>query len=118
MSYPPEHEFINVNSTSGTFVTVLNITGSGILYWGMARCETDTGEIRITIDGYIQTFILTGNTTYVICFDPDSTINQIFYLGSASSVKGMPIWFQDNFLWEHRKVLGTLVQSKLHYGAL
>ena len=118
MSYPPEFERIYATTTSKTFVTVLDITGSGIIDWALFKSTTDTGEFRITIDGYTDTVTIAAGTTYALGLNADASVTNIFSVVLNYNAYHNLIWFQDNLLVEHRVVAGTVMSSKILYGVL
>ena len=118
MPFPPELTHVEANTTSDTFVTVLDVTGSGLIDQVLISCINDTGEIRITIDGYSETLSIAGNLQKAIRYNITPTTSDVFDLGAYGDVYRVRSWFQDNFKVEHRRVLGTTMNTKVTYGAL
>jgi len=110
----PEFECVQTSTTSGTFVTVLNITGGGFYYLINAFVSDLAGEIRITVDGYTGTFTLSTSLNQIrhTLVSDDSSIWGIGSSGTNTS----KLWFQDNLLVELRKTTGATAYCKIDYG--
>ena len=68
MPYPPEFEFIAFNTNSAVFVEVLNLLGSGYLNRIAIGASGGEGEIRVTIDGYIEVVTIAVGLLLLITF--------------------------------------------------
>ncbi|MBA7624761.1 hypothetical protein ES703_32173 [subsurface metagenome] len=115
MAFPPELTHVPENTTSDTFVTVVDVVGSGFLNMIHLRCMDDNGEVKITIDGFSETLTVPNANRYLY-FDLDPSINNIFEVsGNKNSLK---CWFFTGLKVEHRIVLGSKMYTRVTYGIL
>jgi hypothetical protein len=116
MPFPASFSLAEGNTTSGVFVTLLDINQSGIINWIIAQNTTNNNEIRITIDGITETITLTGTSINQIALNYDSTIANIFQFYTASVYVEKPIYFKSHFKFEYRTTVGTKINAKILYG--
>ena len=113
----PQTKFVQASTGSGTFVTVLSVTGSGILY--NITVKTDLyGEIRITIDGLVFTLGIgspaVGN---LLIFTRQASVSYTLDIYTTSYGKpAVQIEFQDELKVEIRKTTATTIYGKVQYG--
>ena len=117
MPYPPELEQDYLSTNSIVFVNVTDRTGSGYLHRLGVRGYVSAGEVKITIDDHVQTMAV-GVNRYIVHFDDDPTLANIFGLILVDAADFMSIWFKDNLKVEIRNVLGDNIRAKVLYALL
>lgn len=117
MPYPPECEQDYINTNSAVLVIVTNIVGSGYLHRISLKAVTTAGEIKIDIDGNIQTMAVpTGYRT--VKPDHDSSIPDFFQIIDTDISDFINVWFKNNLKIEIRNVNNNVIASKVLYALL
>jgi len=110
----PEFEFIQANTNSDTFVTVLEITGGGRVYLIGTTMSDLAGEIRTTIDGIVTTKAVAADLRYMTWHRYAHVSGTFEFIAAGGGI--VSCYFQDNFKVEHRVTTGVTVYTKVHYG--
>jgi hypothetical protein len=107
---------VYVNTTSATFVSVLNISGSGILYAIQTVYVVDVGEIKITIDGVSQIFTMDSAGKFITRDMLNFTAGNLFLMTSVTYTDAINIEFKSNLKIEMKALAGGTALAAIMYG--
>ena len=113
-----QYKISNTNTNSATFVTMLSVTGSGILYYIAHQNSTVQGELKVTIDGIAPLTITVTNTVQILTQGNTNlaATNWENTIAITATEKIIPMYFQDSLLVEARVTSGAVTIIKVHYG--
>ncbi len=111
----PEFETVQSSTNSGSFVTLLDITGGGRLYWLNLEGDGGNGEVKLTIDGYVETDVITATVCFIRMESLASTAG-FWERGSSRNAYYFMAYFQDNLKIEYRKTTAVNLYAKAVYG--
>ncbi|MBN1290751.1 MAG: hypothetical protein JXB48_02850, partial [Candidatus Latescibacteria bacterium] len=112
----PEAECVYQQTNSSSYVTVIDITGSGILYDIMYKAGWAQQGIKITIDNHVSEITYAPDYGYSLKRNLVNNSN-LFTLSAQDDVvpKQLDYWFQDSLKIEFR---GYGVHCKVIYGVV
>lgn len=103
-------------TTGAAYVTLCDITGPGCFYDIIFKCLAIPGgteHIKVTIDGYIQTFDFIATATLGIYRSDLYNSNDLFYITTGCKV--LDLWFKNEFKVEFKSDGTETVFCKVKY---
>jgi len=103
-------------TVSNVYITILDISGNGILYQlFLSKVAAGNAIMKLTIDGVSQEITM-GAAGYQADFDNDMTSANTFSMGAMGVNNGLQVFFNTSLKIEYKSDDANLARIKVHYG--